>query len=298
MKKTIVRLLALIMALTLVASLCACSGGDNKDVTTTAEQLTDTTDDTVASTDAAPAVTDETATAPADETTTAVETTTAAAVLPLPTSTAEILNYYNTATAKAANTKVAFSKTRSTTEGSYDAGVVLKTFKSLVYQFIGIGADNVYTKDVAKNDENYSRYLKASTLTEGDIKEASVKQSGTDYIITIKVKDGGSTITDGKNFKNNSPLDKSGIGVGLNDKDYYDHKTAENVYDAIDEVGSEATIIEKYSGAVITATVDSATGNLKSMNVKFDISFDISKVLGSGGTATGTTTVEYKSFKW
>lgn len=295
MKKAIVRLLALAIALTLVASLCACSGG-KQDVTTTAEQLTEETTLAQETTVTAADVGDETETTAAGETSAADETT--AAALPMPTTEEEILTYYNTATANAANAKVAFSKTRSTTEGSYDAGVVLKTFKGLVYQFIGIGADNVYTKDVARNDENYSRYLKASTLTKSDIKEASIKQSGADYIITIKVKDGGSSITDGKNFKNNSPLDKSGIGVGMNDKDYYDHKTAENVYDAIDEVGSEATIVEKYSGAVITATVDSATGNLKGMTVKYDISFDISKVLGSGGTATGTTTVEYKSFKW
>ena len=96
----------------------------------------------------------------------------------------------------------------------------------------------------------------------------------------------------------NAPLDKSGICVGDKDKHYYDHKRASVIYDAIDEVFGNAKVTEKYSGAVLTATVDAATGRLVNINIKFDIYVNVD--LGAAGkpTATGTTTVTYSDFKY
>ena len=215
-----------------------------------------------------------------------------------PTDKAEILKLYNDATAKVASKKPAFSKRRQTAEGVYDAGVALKAVKGVVYKFMGIGDENAYVKDVPKNDGDYNHYFQKSSLTTSDIKEASCTlNSDGSYDVTIKVKDGNSYTAGGSGDKYSAPLDKSGISVGQGDKGYWDHKTAQNVYAAISEVASGAVIDEKYSGATIKATIDK-DGNLTKMDVTFDLDFNISKVYGSSGHATGTTTVTFKSFKW
>lgn len=60
----------------------------------------------------------------------------------------------------------------------------------------------------------------------GDVTAASCKQSGSNYIITINIKNGNSYATKGT-ATCNAPLDKSGICVGDKDKGYYDHKRAQ-----------------------------------------------------------------------
>lgn len=295
MKKT-VRIISLVMAAAMFISLCACAKQSTDLVTTAYEGVENMSEidiealkNTTAPTTVAPTTNPDTG---------ETETTTSIAQAPAPATKAEILQYYNLATAKVAAEKVAFAKTRSTVEKSYEAGVALKTFKGVVYKFMGIGADNVYSVNVAKNDENYDRYIKAATLTEEDITDASITKSGNDYVITIKIKAGSSSINGGEKYMLYAPIDKSGVGNGLNDKDYYDHKTAQNVYDAIDDVAAKANVVEKYENAVLTATIDSATGNIKNIKVVFDMSFDITNVLASEGHASGTTTAEFKDFKW
>lgn len=307
MKNKLFRLLALTVAAIMLFSLAACSG--STDETTTAaetEALTEVvseqesaSQDSSAQTEAAVSepLSPEAAVSEPLSTEAAGETTTAAKK-ELPKTTEEILALYNASSAALVKNKVAFSKTRETKEGTYDAGIALRTFKGLVYQFMGIGSDNIYTKDVAKNDDSYEKYAKASTLGIGDIKSATVKESGTNYIVTINIKDGSSSVTEGGSIKINAPLDKSGISAGKDDKDYYDHKTAQNVYDAIDDVASGATIVEKYSNAVLVATIDSATGNIIGITVTFDIEYSLDHVMGSSGNATGTSTVIFKNFKW
>ena len=329
MKMKMTRLLALALAALMAASFAACGKTPETETTaapeTSAVETIDTTaaalpadDTTAAETEAvvteAPATEAAATEAPATEApTTAAPTTAAPTTTEKPTETttketttekkaptdkAEILKLYNDATAKVASKKPAFSKKRQTKEGVYDAGVALKAVKGVVYKFMGIGEENAYVKDVAKNDGEYNHYFQKSTLTASDIKDASCTlNSDGSYDVTIKVKDGSSYTEGGNGDKYNAPLDKSGISAGKGDKGYWDHKTAQNVYAAIGEVAPNAVIDEKYSGATVKATIDK-DGNITKMEVTFDLDFNISKVYGASGHATGTTTVSFKSFKW
>jgi len=210
---------------------------------------------------------------------------------------AEVLASYNKALERVAGRKVAFTKTRQTGNETYEADFVLTQFKDLICQFMGIGEENVYTAEVKRNDLNYSRYIRVSTLTEEDITSASRNLSGDDYVLTIRLKNGSSSVGGGV-VERDSPIDKSGISTGEGDKEYYDHKTAENIYDALSEIADNAEISESCSSAAIKATVNKKTGNLTELVVTFDLSFELSRVMGSGAKVTGTTTVSFTDFKW
>ena len=210
----------------------------------------------------------------------------------------EVLELYNKATKRIADRKVSFSKSRETVNETYNSDLALKTFKNTVFGFMGIGIENTFSKSVEKNDERYSRYLKASELTETDISGAKCEEnSDGDRFITIAVKDGSSSISNGGSFVKNAPIDKSGISAGEDDKTYYDHKTAQNVFDAIDEIAAKATVKESYKNAVIKATTDK-NGKLTLLTVTFDLEIEISQVYDSSGIAAGSTTVEFYGFGW
>lgn len=218
-------------------------------------------------------------------------------------SAAEILNIYNSATKKAADKKVAFSKSRNTIEKKYEAGVALKTFKSLVYQFMGVGDANKFSKTVTAEDkDSYYKYFLASSLTQADLAAAPVcKDNGNSYTITLKLKDGSSAVTGGKVTQNSkTALDKSGIACGENDKDYWDHKTAQNIYAAIDDVPGckSATIKERYSNAVVVMNVTKKDNTITSMKADFDFHVDIDGVMGSSGVAEAKSSLTMSGFKW
>lgn len=326
------KITALLLALAMLFAFAAC-GSDSKAEETTAADVAETGElaadvsetaadgETVAApaetnaegeTVAAPAETNaegETVAAPA-ETNAAGETVaapaetkageaTTAAKAAAPSSTSDVLAYYNKAVNGAYAAKVGFNKERYCDNEVMDMSLALKPFKGLVEQFVDIGADNKYTENVTKGkweSETNKHYLRQSTLTAGDINSATCKDNGGVYTITIKVKDGSSNATEGKKA-NNSPIDKCGICAGNEDKSYYDHKTALVIYDAIDDTYAGAKINEKYSGATITATVDSATGHLTGLKVEYKISVGIDISIGSG-TATGMAHIIYKNFKY
>ena len=218
-------------------------------------------------------------------------------------STAEIISIYNAATKKAVDAKVPFQKSRTTTEKKFDAGAVLKGMKKIVYQFMGVGSDNQFSENVTKEEakENYFKYLQASRLTAADVTSATIKESNGTSTITLNLKNGASTVANGKltSAVNNTALDKCGIAQGKEDKSYWDHKNAENIYAAIDEVPgcTSANISESYSGATVTLVVN-ANGQMTSMVVKFNFKAEMSKVMGSSGTAEASSVVTMNNFKW
>ena len=220
----------------------------------------------------------------------------------IPSTKAEILKVYNDATAKAAKAAVPFQKDRITTEKKYEAGVALKAFKSIVYQFMGVGDANKFSKTVTAADkDSYHKYFQASKLTEADITNATCKQSGDNYLIAINIKDGTSSVKGGQVVNsNNAPLDRSGLACGADDKDYWDHKPAQNIIAAIDDVpgAAKGDISERYSNAVINVVINAKTGNIVSLNAKFDFHMDLANVMGSSGVAEATSTVTMKDFKW
>ncbi len=316
MKKNLLKIASLLLVLAMVFSFAACKKKDTNNDTTAPSESSADANNTVAdeSTPADASTEDASAESTEVETVTdasgkVVETKAADSGKTVvvtskdnkaPSSTADILSYYNAATKAAFSGKAGFTKHRETKNENIEANAVVKQFKSLIYKFMGIGSENAYNETVTKGkwDSDTNRtYLRASTLGTGDVTAASCKQSGSNYIITINIKNGNSYATKGTSTCN-APLDKSGICVGDEDKGYYDHKRASCIYDAIDDVYGNAKVTESYSGAVVTATIDAATGHFVKLDIKFDITVNIDLGIGGKPTATGTSYVSYSDFKY
>ena len=211
----------------------------------------------------------------------------------------ESLNYYNTAIAKAVNAKVGYDKERMTDNEKMDGSVALQAMKSLVYQFMGIGAENKYTATIEKGKWEDVAFITASKLTASDVTAATCTESGSDYIITLKLKNGSSNA--GKSNPTTAPntaLDKSGICVGSEDKGYFDHKTASVIYDAIAGTYAGAEISEKYTNATVKAKINAETGELVELVVEWNQEVTLSKLAGMSATASGISHVTYKNFKY
>ena len=306
LKKTFKSALALISASILILGLAACGTGEEKsDVNTPA--VTDSTVEesieTEIMTDEAESATSEPETPSEEETEESVsedesaeETTDAATKKP--ETQEDIVKYYNDTINSAYDKKVGFYKERVCDNENLDAGVAFQAFKSLVYKFMGIGADNKYTENVSKgqwdSDTNH-HYLRKSTLTVADITSADCKEEGDNYVITLGIKP-GSTVGSASNRSASTPIDKSGICVGNEDKGYYDHKTGPVIYDAIDEVFSGATVNESYSNATVKATINAETGNLVSLIIEYDIQTAIDTGKIGKATASGTSHIRYNNF--
>lgn len=301
------KILALLLAAALLFSFAACGKEDTTtgETTTTAASVEeDTTAASVEEDTTAAPVEGETTVAPVEgETTVANEETTVAettlpAIAAAPATTDEIIALYNKTINDAYAAKVGFHKERYTDNETLNAGFLLKTFGDLIYQFMGIGADNRYTMDVTKGQWESDvphHYLRKSTLSAADVTAAKCTESNGNYTIVLNVKPGNSKASKTEKY-NNSPIDKCGICVGDADKSYFDHKTAPVIFSAIGEVLSSAVIEESYSNAKVVAVIDAATGNLESLTVEFDINVVIDAA--GGGNATGSTHILYKNFKY
>lgn len=216
-----------------------------------------------------------------------------------PKTPVEVLNYYNTAVNKAVSAKVGFNKERVTDNEKMDGSIALQAMKGLVYQFMGIGAENKYTEKVEKGKWGDVAFLYNSKLAASDVTSATCTQSGDNYVITLKLKSGSSAA--GKSNPTtpaNSSLDKCGICVGAEDKGYFDHKTASVIYDAIAGTYAGAEIKENYSNATVKATINAKTGNIVSLVVEWNQEVTLSKLAGMSATASGISHVTFKDFKY
>lgn len=300
--------LAILLVFSFIFALTACGGTKDASQTTSAPEVTEQ-EATPAEATAEEAATEDKAAEPAtpEEETQAQQETQAtpedAATQEepeekkAPETTAEILEAYNNAVNGAVSSKAGYSKERYTDNANYNMGIALNTFKSLVEKFIGIGDKNKYSETVSKGqwaDDIQHQYLRKSTLTENDIKNAEFKEDADGCTLTVYIKD-GSSVGNKSSKQSLNALDKCGICVGNEDKDYYDHKSGPVIYDAIGGTFDSAEIKESYSNAKAVAKLDK-DGNLVSLTVTFDISVDITIPVGNG-TATGTSHVIYKDFK-
>ena len=217
-------------------------------------------------------------------------------------STAEILKYYQDATAKVVSQKPGYTKTRSAVSKGYNSGAVLNAFKGEVFRFLGIGDENKFQEKVAKGtnttDPGCGDYLRKSMLTTSDVTSAKISKNGSNYVVTINIKAGSSQTEGGKNTKNNSPIDKSGICVGNTDRRGFDHKTSAIVYEALYDVAPSLVMYEKNNNGKVVATINAATGKIVKLVITWDANAEISKVYGSSATLAASTTVTYTNFGW
>ncbi len=283
------KILAIMLAVAMLFSFAACGGKDEPETTTAPVE-----ESTEAPATDAPVANDPSA---ADPSAVDPSAPVSGAITAAPTTSEEILALYNKTINDAVAAKVGFHKERYTDNEALNAGFLLKTFGDLIYQFMGIGAENKYIMDVTKGDwadDLPHQYLRKSTLTTADLtKDAAITEANGQYTIVLNVK-GGNSKADKNGTSNNSPIDKCGICVGDADKSYFDHKTAPVIYSAVGQVVKGAVISESYKNAVVKAVIDGATGRLVSLTVEFDISVVIDAA--GGGNATGKTHVFYKNF--
>lgn len=217
-----------------------------------------------------------------------------------PSTKAEIVKYYNDAMNKLHSSKAGFSKKRHTDLGSLEGAekiMSISVAKDAVYNFLGVG-DKTFT-----NKKGEAKYLTNAALTEADVKSATCTPNGSTYTITLTLNDGKSSASDsGKS--DNSPLKRSGLSVGADDKSEYDYKSAVNIYTTL-KVTKETDITavqETTSKTTITMTVDSATGKITSYKASWhwdatltDVKYLVVKISGIGHA---DTTVSLSGFQW
>lgn len=300
------KILAILLAASMLFAFAACG----EDKTASDETTTAAAEETTAAVEETTAADVEETTAGVEETTVAGETTTegettvaettVAAIAAAPTSTADIVALYNNAVNSAYNAKAGFEKERYADNEKLETSGALGAFKDLVYQFMGIGAENKYTESVAKgkwDSDLPHHYLRKSTLTAADVTGATCTEKNGQYTVVLNVKGGNSKGSESEKYTN-APIDKCGICVGDEDKGYYDHKTGPVIYDALDDIYGSAVIEESYSNAKVTAVIDGSTGNLVKLSVDYDITCKIDVGIVGGGDATGTAHIRYKDFKY
>lgn len=213
------KLLALIMALCLVFALAACNNGGNDDETTTAAADTAVNGETVAAdeteaadtteavsgdtTDVSEEASTEAATDAEDSTAAATEAATQATTAKKPSTTAEIVEYFNKASnqVKTSATSIKHHYSKISLNGS----TTLPGWADTVLKVLG-GADKFINDQLVKNSKGESTYTGAdikakypvegeayvSKLTAADVKSATCVEQNGQYIITIV------TIADGK----------------------------------------------------------------------------------------------------
>ena len=218
-----------------------------------------------------------------------------------PQTTAEIVAYYNNAINKVISAKAGFNKNRTTTMKTLDGGAILKIqlVADMVNDFLGVGS-----KDW-NNTKGKQENLSKASLTASDVKTASCTENNGVYTITIALKDGKSTASNGATPTDTCPLSRSGLYTGKGDKIAFDYKSSENFHTAINGV-EDCTVesaAEQVSGAKIVATVDAKTGNLQTLTVTWDWAVQLSNIKYTFiplklATGEATTVVKLTNVKW
>ncbi len=247
---------------------------------------------------AAPA--DDGTAAPAGDSTAAPAGDSTDAKSNVPSTPAEIVNYYNTAMNKVISSKAGYTKKRTTVLGQLEgAEAIMKidVAKQAVYDFLGVG-DLTYT-----NKKGEAKFLSKAALTAADVKDAKCTANGNIYTITLTLADGKSIANDSQKTDNAS-LKRTGLFVGSDDKSEYDYKSAVNIYMGLKN--SEDTDItavdETTSKTTITMTVDSTTGKVTSYKAAWHwdatltgVKYLIVKINGIGHADSSVT---ISNFQW
>lgn len=309
------RITAVLSALLLVASLAACNGNKEPEITTTSspsttvEEVTTapatdavTEESTTAEATTAEAATEEitTTTQPTTEkptttkptttkkvTTTAKPTTTKKAVT-APTSKADIVKLYNDATASAAKAKPGYKKSTVTTLSNVEMGALSKieAVRGVVGDFLGEGSSS---STVSKGKFDGKSLVKSSLKT-SDVKSATCKLSddGKYYIVTI-------TLVNETNPK------KSSSAIGRVTKDF---KDVDEINAGLADVGASVnSLTVNTTSVIINAKISVENNRFASLNHTIKMKATLkgvkySIVRGVNASANMETKVSYSSFKY
>ena len=214
----------------------------------------------------------------------------------VPRTQAEVLTAFNQATLKAQS--AGFNKTITSTLGNYDIqGESLDTLKKLASSAFDkiakeciSGTLNCGTQNTPVAKGSGAQNITASALSEFDIKSASAAENDSSYTVTINLNDsvnpGTGTTAIEKLTQDFITIDDLKIYGPENDLD----------------VGKvNANIIN----AVVTAEIDTASGNLLNMKIDYVYSGELSECVyhlaiksftGLSGTGEMTVSVTYDNF--
>lgn len=308
------KLLAAIMAATLLISLTACGNGEEQTETTTANETT-----TVSTTVAQATTTDDeqnsdatttsgsSVTTTAGATTTAATTTAASGAIVKPVSTEEIIKCYSDAIQKCYDAKPAFSKSVTTSivkDVTGDSGItkllninieaVNLSGRRIVENFLGIGENK---REVEKGtDIQKDNIIIAGKLLPSDLKSATCEEVGNSYKLTMDI------------INEENPV-KASSAIG---RFTYDWKAEADVRDALNYTDPLTVTIDKVNvnthDVSLVALIDKTTGLVSEITTSMQFDARLEKVsvklvivpVGGGewGEGTGKTVTVFKDFKW
>ena len=279
----ITKIAALLMAIVLCLSFAACGGKDEPEVTTDpATEVTEDVNATVA--DETTAADVEETTADAEETTVADETTaadaeeTTATAAKKPETTAEIVEYFNTAVNKVKTNAKSVQQKNVTNYLNTSKKVVVPSALTFIYEKI-LGGDKWLDGMLRDQSTGAATFTSkadiqakfpvegmtwASKLTAADVKSATCTESNGVYTITIVTKPDAKSSTI-KYGEGHTPKALNAVPPSvIND----------NIPKAAQGITGTATMDYPYGKVVIT--VDAATGNVKTADydVQWTINFD------------------------
>lgn len=221
-----------------------------------------------------PSADDPTA-APSSSSSTATKPSSSSTASKVPSSKADIAAYYNTAVNKVTSSKAGFSKKRVTSLSNLDGGALLKMdiVVNEVNKFLGVGTTDY------KNTKGKAGEIGKASLTASDLTAATCKQSGDNYVIEMTLKTGSSK-ADASGTSDSNAINRTGLYCGTGDKVAFDYKNASNIYTGINNIdnGSVESVTESNKNVKVSATINSKTGNLVSLNISYDWHVDMTKV--------------------
>ena len=217
----------------------------------------------------------------------------------IPETADEILTLYNDAVNKAVTEKAGYTKERTTTVTSLDAGSYTSVAGGLVKDFLGEGTNKV------TNTKGTAKHLTKSTLAVSDLTKAKYELSDTTYTITLYLKDGSSSATSSSKT-DSSAIAKIGLISGTSATNTIDYINSSSIYTTIINEGVGVDKVSaKNTNATVVIVVERSTGKLISYTAAFDWTAEITNVSVkfppvklSKATGAAHTAVELSNFKW
>jgi hypothetical protein len=326
MRKSLPRLMALLLTALLVLAFAAC-GNQAAETAGTPDSTADTTAFALSeeTTTEAPAATE----AP---TTTEAATTTEEATTVAELDTAAVLKLFNDATKKAADENPGYEKHRTTvTKMDMSPFGVLSSLglEKAVNDYLRVDSNGNGQLDLAVAKGEDAPYISASTLKASHVNSAAaVPTEDGGYEITISVKSGSTNWSGegGRTYEENrsdiighgnaggdpgsgndkAPLDYGPLFKGINNDGDFDHKRPQGYYYKINNAGIPGLLVtdasDKTSNVKFTATVDK-DGKLTALKGVFDLSVTLKGVkflLTSFPDAVGSGRIEvtFTNFVW
>ncbi len=219
----------------------------------------------------------------------------------VPSTTAEIAEYYNTAINKVVDEKAGYAKKRTTEVKEMNGpSTIMSMAEGVIKDFLGDG-----TKEY-KNAKGTAKHFLKSELVSDDVKSATcmLDEDG-NYTITITLNDGQSSATKSKKTDTSS-VAKSGLTKGKVADSDYDYLSSESIYSAITSASSSLkveSVTSNNTDVQVVAVVEAASGKLVSLTISYNWTvviknLKVSFISADKADGKASTKVELSDFEW